>query len=116
MCVAIFFRRRETVFVRAKIWEKKVWADAIDSVQKSSKSELSLRFLGRLKFAEFTRHFLVTSVDRPKIRGVLVSNSHESWDDWPNSSKSGVQNFLTSDGSKLARIVPILTILGRKRS
>ena len=62
-------------------------------LQKSSKSELSSRFLGRLKFSEFTRHFLVTSVDRPKIRWVLVSNSHESWDDWPNSSKSGVYIF-----------------------
>ena len=37
------------IFVRAKIWEKKIRADAIDSVQKSSKSEPSSRFLSRLK-------------------------------------------------------------------
>ena len=36
---------------------------------------------------------MATSVDRPKISGVLVGNSHESWDDWPNSSKSGVYMF-----------------------
>ena len=43
------FRRRENFFVRAKIWEKKVWTDAINSVQKSSKSEPSSRFSSRLK-------------------------------------------------------------------
>ena len=37
-------------FDGAKISEKKVWVDASDSVKKSSKSELSSRFLSRLKF------------------------------------------------------------------
>ena len=49
-CVAKFFRRRENCFVRTKVLEKKVWADVIDSVQNSSKSELSSRFFGRLQF------------------------------------------------------------------
>ena len=48
-CVANFFRRRENFVVRAKIWEKKVWTDAINSVQKSWKSEPSSRFLSHLK-------------------------------------------------------------------
>ena len=45
----IFFHRRENCFVRAKIWEKKVWTDAINSVQISSKWEPSSRFLSHLK-------------------------------------------------------------------
>ena len=49
-CVANFVRRCELFCARAKILGKKVLADAIDSVQKSSKSELSLRFSGRVKF------------------------------------------------------------------
>ena len=54
-CVANFFRRREFFFVAAKIvssarkfGKKKVWTDAINSVQKSSKSESSSRFLSHL--------------------------------------------------------------------
>ena len=52
--VAIIFHRRENFFGRAKILEKKVWVAAIDSVKKSSKSELSSRFLGRLKILNVT--------------------------------------------------------------
>ena len=66
-CVAKFFRRREIFFVatkicfvRAKICEKKVWTDTINSVQKSWKSESSSRFLSQLKIensllGEFSR-------------------------------------------------------------
>ena len=41
---------------------------------------------------------------------------YKSWDDRPNSPKSGMWIFKTSNGSKIARIAPILTILGRNRS
>ena len=44
----IFLAARK-FFDDAKISEKKVWVDASDSVQESSKSELSSRFFGRLK-------------------------------------------------------------------
>ena len=69
--VAKIFRRREN-FGDAKILEKKVWAVAIDFVQESSKSELSLRFLSRLKFENFARHFLANSADRPRICANLI--------------------------------------------
>ena len=69
--VAQIFRRREN-FGGAKIFEKKVRVVAIDSVQKSSKSELSSRFLSRLKFENFARHFLVNSADRPRIGANLI--------------------------------------------
>ena len=43
----IFSSRKN--FGNAEIFEKKVWVVAIDAFQKSSKSELSARFLSRLK-------------------------------------------------------------------
>ena len=49
--VAQIFRRREN-FGGAKIFEKKIWAAAIIFVKKSSKSELSSRFFGRLKILQ----------------------------------------------------------------
>ena len=49
--VAKIFRRREN-FGDAKILEKKVWVVAIVFVKKSSKSELSSRFSGRLKILQ----------------------------------------------------------------
>jgi len=69
--VAKIFRRREN-FGDAKICFKKVWAVAIDFVQESSKSELSSRFLSRLKFENFARHFLANSADRPRICANLI--------------------------------------------
>ena len=42
-------------------------AGAVDFVKKSSKSELSSRFLSRLKFGNFACHFLANSADRPRI-------------------------------------------------
>ncbi len=47
---AKIFRRRENFLDDAKSFEKIDRVDAIDFVQKSSKSELSSRFLGRFKF------------------------------------------------------------------
>ena len=49
--VAKIFRRREN-FGDAKISQKKVWVVAIVFVKKSSKSELSSRFSGRLKILQ----------------------------------------------------------------
>ena len=69
--VAQFFRRREN-FGGAKIFEKKVRAVAIDSVQISSKSELSSRLWSRLKFENFARHFLVNLADRTRIGANLI--------------------------------------------
>ena len=44
-----------------------VWVVAIDFVKKSSKSEPSSRFLSRLKFGKFARHFLANLANRPRI-------------------------------------------------
>ena len=57
----------ENIFGDAKIFEKLDRVDAIDFVQKSSKSELASRFLSRSKFENFTCHFLANSADRPEI-------------------------------------------------
>ena len=70
-----FFRRRDNFFDDAKIFEKKVWVDAIDFVQKSSKSELSSVFLSRSKLKKFTCHFLANLADRP---GIYVETLYES--------------------------------------
>ena len=42
-------------------------ADAVDFVKKSSKSELSSRFLSHSKSKNFVCHFLANSADRPRI-------------------------------------------------
>ena len=42
-------------------------ADAVDFVEKSSKSELSSRFLSHSKSENFACHFLANSADRPRI-------------------------------------------------
>ena len=54
------FRRRED-FGDAKILEKKVWVVPIVFVKKSSKSELSSRFFGRLKILQGLEGRLETS-------------------------------------------------------
>ena len=58
--VAKIFGRRE-IFVDAKILEKKVGVVAIVFVEKSSKSELSFRFSGRLKILQGLEGRLGTS-------------------------------------------------------
>ena len=63
-----------------------------------------------------TCHFLVNSADRPRICANPISDSRKSRDDRPNSPKSGVSIFQTSNGLKIARIAPIWTIFGRNRS
>ena len=59
------FRRREN-------FRKKIWAAAIVFLQKSSKSELSSRFLSRSKFENFARHFLANSDKPPRIWANLI--------------------------------------------
>ena len=61
------FRSHEKIFAGAKIFEKLDRLDAIDFVKELSKWELSSRFLSRLKFENFARHFWVNSADRPRI-------------------------------------------------
>ena len=46
------FRRREKKNQRRDIFQKLDRLDAVDFVKKSSKSELSSRFFGRLKFSD----------------------------------------------------------------
>ena len=58
--VAKIFRRREN-FGDAKIFEQKVWVVAIVFVKKSSKSELSSRFFGRLKILQYLEGHRETS-------------------------------------------------------
>ena len=60
-----------------------------------------------------TCHFLVNSADRPGIIPDWGGLWSESRDDRLNSPKSGGS---ASNGQKLARIAPILTIFGRNRS
>ena len=48
-------------------WRNLDRADAVDFVKKSSKSELSLRFLSHSKSENFACHFLANSADRPRI-------------------------------------------------
>ena len=60
-------RSGENFFDDAKIFEKLDRGAAIDFVKKSSKSELSSRFLSRSKFENIARHFLANSADRPRI-------------------------------------------------
>ena len=69
-----FCWREFFLFDGAKMFENKVWVDAIDFIQKSSKSELSSRFLSRSKFwgAKKIRNF-----ERPfPPRGWLRSASN----------------------------------------
>ena len=88
----------------AKIFQKLDRLDAVDFVKKSSKSELSSRFSGRLKFlAVFAdcavqcqqkrknkkRHFLANSADRPRIYIETLYKSNVPRDVCLNSSKSG---------------------------
>ena len=51
----------------AKLFEKLDRVAAIDFVKKSSKSELSSRFLSRSKLENTARHFLANSADHPRI-------------------------------------------------
>ena len=60
-------RSGENFFDDAKIFEKLDRGAAIDFVKKSSKSELSSRFLSRSKFENIARHFLANSADHPRI-------------------------------------------------
>jgi len=62
-----------------------------------------------------TCHFWGNSADRPGIWSNCNQNTPKSWDDRPNSPKSGMQNFRTSNGSKIARMAPISTIFCRNR-
>ena len=89
VCSARSFRWREFVFDGAKIFENKVWVDAIDFVQNRRNRSLSSRFLSRSKFQKFTCHFLAKFADRP---GIYIETLYES--NFPryvcrNSSKSG---------------------------
>ena len=59
-------------FDDAEISEKKVWVDASDSVQESSKPELSSQFLSRSNFRKFACHFSANSADRPRIYANLI--------------------------------------------
>ena len=86
---AIFLSTR-IFFDNADIYEKQIWVDALVLVKKSSKSELSWRFLSRLKFA---CHFLANLADRP---GIYIESPYEtnfSRDVCLNSLKSGGQHF-----------------------
>ena len=80
--VAKIFRRREN-FGDAKILQKKVWVVAIVLVQKSSKSELSSRFSGRLKILQGLEGHDETcevpiwrSCDFLSVTMIFVSKSH----------------------------------------
>ena len=130
-CFRLFFRsfaRRENfssarkiffgakIFVRAKIWEKKIWADAIDSVQKSSKSEPSSRFWSRWEINNALATFGRIQPIVPGFIALYPPLWHKSRDDRLNSSKKGVWIFKTSNGLTIARIALISTILGRNRS
>ena len=68
------------------------------------------------KFQNFTRHFLANSADRPEIcdtiGGIMQWISGRSTE----FAQKWLVNFQTSNGSKIARIAPMLTILGRNRS
>ena len=66
------FLAPRTYFDDAKISEKKVWVDVSDSVQESSKSELSSRFLSRSKFRNVACHYLANSGERPRIYANLI--------------------------------------------
>ena len=55
------------IFDGAIFFQKIDRVEAIKTVQESSKSELSSRFLSRLKFEKSTRHFWANSADRPRI-------------------------------------------------
>ena len=69
-----FVRSSRNFFVDTKSLEMLDWVGAIDFVKKSSKSELSSRFLSRSKFENFARHFLANSADRPRIWANLIKN------------------------------------------
>ena len=87
------FWRRENFFGRAKISEKKDWVGAIDSVQKSSKSELSSRFLSRLKSENSLATFGRIQPIVPRFIALYPPLWHKSRDDRLNSPKTGVWNF-----------------------
>ena len=66
---------------------------AIDSVKKSSKSELSSRFLSRLKFENSLATFGRIQPIVPGFIALYPPLLHKSLEDRPNSPKSGVWNF-----------------------
>ena len=69
-CRANFSATRK--FWRRKHFWKKNWAVAIVFLQTSWESELSSRFLSRLKFENLACHFLANSGDRPRICTNLI--------------------------------------------
>ena len=96
-CVAKFFRRYDFFFVDAKIFssarklgKQKVWTDAINSVQKSSKSEPSSRFLSHLKLENSLATFGRIQPIVPGFIALYPPLWHKSLEDRPNSPKSGL--------------------------
>ena len=65
-------RRRRRRARRGNFFRNQDRVDAVDFGKKSLKSEPSPRFLSRLKFENFARHFLVNSADRPRIGANLI--------------------------------------------
>ena len=63
-----------------------------------------------------THHFSKNLDKRPGESSIRKGFRYKSRDDRPNSPKSGMWIFKTSNGSKIARIAPISTIFGRNRS
>ena len=74
----------------AEIFEKKVWVVAIDSVQKSLKSEPSSQFLSRLIFENALATFWRIQPIVPGFIALYPPLWHKSLEDRPNSPKSGV--------------------------
>ena len=81
--------RRESFFRPRENLGKEVWADAIGSVQKSSKSEPSSRFLSRFKFLKIHMPLLGEFSRSSQDSCESDYDSHKSWDDRLNSPKSG---------------------------
>ena len=69
-----------------------------------------------LKFQNFTRHFLANSADRPEICATIGGIMQWIMGRSAEFAQKWLVNFQTSNGSKILRIAPILTILGWNRS
>ena len=86
-------RSHEKIFDRAKFFEKLDRGAAIDFVKKSSKSELSSRFLSRSKFGKYRTPFFGKFGRSSQDLSESDYNWIKSRDDRLNSPKSGMWIF-----------------------
>ena len=102
----ILFRKN---FGEAKLFEKKNWVVAIDFVKKSSKSELSSRFFGRLKILQdLEGHHKTCEVPIWRSCEFLNVTSRFVSKDYPRCPKIQI-SMIFGGGAKMVQTIFVLT-------